>query len=282
MPPLTQRLPPHYTGERPTSPPRLVVGRRFGLGQHARNRVRRWSCEPGLPVRARQRLLRRALSSKLLPVIEGWFLASVGAFVEALGARYRSPRLAATTMNFGPTDAGVVEKLVASHREFLAFLERQIGNRAEAEDLLQDAFVRGLKHEQELHDGESARAWFYRMLRNAVIDRHRRSATASGRLQELARALAERTGEAAEAAERIVCACVLRLMSNLPPEQSTALQRIELDGLQVKDFAREAGLTESNAGVRVFRARKALLAQVKTSCGTCADHGCLDCCCGRP
>ena len=183
-------------------------------------------------------------------------------------------------MNTGPTNAGVVERLVGSHREFLAFLVGRIGNRAEAEDVLQDAFVRGIEHEKELRDGESARAWFYRMLRNAVIDRNRRGATSSSRWQDLARALEERTGEAAAAAERTVCACVQRLMGNLPPEQATALQRIEMDGLQVKDFARETGLTESNAGVRVFRARKALLAQVKTACGTCAEHGCLDCCCG--
>lgn len=184
------------------------------------------------------------------------------------------------TMSTQPTDTGAVARLVDSHREFLAFLEARIGNRAEAEDLLQDAFVRGIEHERELRDQESARAWFYRMLRNAVIDRHRRGAAAAERWQELARALEERTGEAAAAAERTVCACVQRLIDNLPREQATALQRIELDGVQVKDFAREAGLTESNAGVRVFRARKALLAQVKTACGTCAEHGCLDCCCG--
>jgi RNA polymerase sigma factor (sigma-70 family) len=185
-------------------------------------------------------------------------------------------------MNTERTNAGAVERLVGSHREFLAFLEGRIGDRAEAEDLLQDAFVRGIEHEQELRDGESARAWFYRMLRNAVVDRYRRGTTASNRWQELARALEERTGEAAASAERTVCACVQRLMGNLPPDQASALQRIELDGVPVKDFAREAGLTESNAGVRVFRARKALLAQVKAACGTCAEHGCSDCCCGNP
>jgi hypothetical protein len=50
----------------------------------------------------------------------------------------------------------------------------------------------------------------------------------------------------------------------------------------VKDYAVEAGLTANNAGVRVFRARDALRKQVSRSCGTCAEHGCLDCTCGAP
>ena len=50
----------------------------------------------------------------------------------------------------------------------------------------------------------------------------------------------------------------------------------------VKAFAERHGLTPGNAGVRVFRAREALRKQVVRSCGTCAEHGCLDCTCGQP
>jgi RNA polymerase sigma-70 factor (ECF subfamily) len=50
----------------------------------------------------------------------------------------------------------------------------------------------------------------------------------------------------------------------------------------VKTFAAEHGLSASNAGVRVFRAREALKQRLMESCGTCAEHGCLDCSCGRP
>ena len=61
-----------------------------------------------------------------------------------------------------PPDA-VVQRLVAGHRDFLAFLERRVGNRAQAEDLLQDAFVRGLPRVGEV-DPEAAVGWFYRVL----------------------------------------------------------------------------------------------------------------------
>jgi RNA polymerase sigma factor (sigma-70 family) len=172
--------------------------------------------------------------------------------------------------------------LVESHREFLAFVERRVGDRAVAEDLLQEAFVKSLEKGGALRVEESARAWFYRMLRNAIVDRHRREQSAGRRLtalaEELERSEARQEGEG----ERVVCACVARLVDTLKPDQASALRRIELDGVPVKQFAEEAGISESNAGVRVFRARQALRQRVAVACGTCAEHGCVDCSCKGP
>lgn len=173
----------------------------------------------------------------------------------------------------------VVSRLVANHREFLAFLQLRVGSRAVAEDILQDAFVRGLDKLGDLRDDEAAVAWFYRLLRNAVIDRQRRDAAAGRRLDALAAELEEAVEPALEL-HGAVCQCVARLADTLKPEYAEALRRIELDGLAVKDYAAEAGITPNNAAVRVFRARDALKKQVARSCGACADHGCLDCTCG--
>jgi RNA polymerase sigma-70 factor (ECF subfamily) len=57
------------------------------------------------------------------------------------------------------------------------------------------------------------------------------------------------------------------------------LQAIDVDDLPVKTFAKQRGLSASNAGVRVFRAREALKKRLLESCGTCAEHGCRDCTC---
>ena len=176
----------------------------------------------------------------------------------------------------------VLTELVASHREFLAFVQRRLGDRALAEDVVQDAFVKGLERGGELREQESARAWFYRVLRNAIVDRQRRAATAGTALAGLADELQRAEDAPASATDRELCACMVRLIETLPPEQATALRRIELDGVGVKDFARETGIGESNAGVRVFRARKALRERVTRACGTCAEHGCFDCTCGQP
>jgi RNA polymerase sigma-70 factor (ECF subfamily) len=173
----------------------------------------------------------------------------------------------------------LVVTLVANHRRFLAFVERRVGSRDVAEDILQDAFVRGLARAGQLRDEESVVAWFYRSLRNALVDHWRRSGAERRALDELA---ASRSAEPSFDAElmRTVCECATSLLDTLKPEYAEALRRVELDGIAVKDFAREKNLSPNNASVRLFRAREALRRRVERCCRTCAEHGCLDCTCG--
>ena len=180
-----------------------------------------------------------------------------------------------------PESPDVVATLVANHRQFLAFLERRVGSRALAEDILQDAFVRGMDKLEGLRSDEAAVGWFYRVLRNAVIDHQRRRGAAERKLAAFGAEL-EATGDAEPELRGAICGCVARLADTLKPEYAEALRRVEVEGDRVADYAASAGISASNAGVRIFRARKALLEQVRRSCGSCAEHGCLDCTCGTP
>ena len=170
-------------------------------------------------------------------------------------------------------------QLVERRHEFLGFLQRRVGDRALAEDLLQEAFARGIERAAQLEQAESAVAWFYRVLRNAVTDYQRRAGASARKLDALAREL-EDPGE--PELEQAVCRCVKGLAETLKPEYAAALQAIEVEGLPVKDFAEAQGISKSNAAVRVFRAREALLLQVKRCCGSCADDNCRDCTCHAP
>lgn len=174
----------------------------------------------------------------------------------------------------------MVEALVANHRKFLAFLERRVGNPALAEELLQAAYVKTLEKGAGLEDGEGAVAWFYRLLRNALVDHFRRRGVER-------RALEREAWEATEEGRdpeltQTVCACIHALLPTLKPEYAALVRQVDLEGRSVPDVAREANITPNNAGVRLHRARQALKKQLERSCGTCAAHGCLDCSCGRP
>jgi RNA polymerase sigma factor (sigma-70 family) len=175
----------------------------------------------------------------------------------------------------------VVDRLVGNHRAFLAFVERRVGDRALAEDILQDAFVRGIARLEQVRDEESVIAWFYRALRNAVIDHHRRGQSSGRGLDAFAREIEASEVPSPEVLDQ-ACRCVLELVTDLDPGYADAIRRIDIEGQAVKDYAATAGITANNAAVRVFRARKALRKQVARSCGTCAEHGCLDCTCGGP
>lgn len=173
--------------------------------------------------------------------------------------------------------ADVLAKLVDSHRAFVEFVARRVGDRDTAEEIVQNALVTNLSKLDAVR--ESAVGWFYAVLRNAIIDFRRRKATAEKRLQAYAADAELSSSEEAEL-HRVVCKCVGELATTLKPEYADALQQIEIEGLPVKDYAERIGISASNAGVRVFRAREALQKQVVRSCGTCAEHGCVDCTCG--
>jgi RNA polymerase sigma factor (sigma-70 family) len=178
-----------------------------------------------------------------------------------------------------PATQPIIEVLLANHREFLRYVERRVADPALAEEIVQEAFVRSLDHADEIR--ESVIGWFYRVLRNAVIDRQRRQAVANRRLNAFASEL-ESDAEARDELSRVACRCVAQLASTLKSEYAEALQRIEVEGVSLADYAQETGISANNAGVRIFRARAALRKQVARSCGTCAKHGCLDCSCGQP
>jgi RNA polymerase sigma factor (sigma-70 family) len=172
--------------------------------------------------------------------------------------------------------SAALQRLVQNRHEFLGFLQRRLGSRELAEDILQEAFARSLDKIAQLEHEESASAWFYRVLRNAVTDYRRRSGVVNRRLTELERELSVAPEPETQAA---VCQCVNALAATLKPEYAQALQAVEVEGVAVKDFASAIGISASNAGVRVFRAREALKVQLKRCCGSCADDNCRDCTC---
>ena len=170
-----------------------------------------------------------------------------------------------------------IARLVDGHREFLAFLERRVESRAAAEDILQAAFARGLERGAGVQD-EKVVAWFYRVLRNAVIDHYRHRSTSARALETWGR---EFTGsqEPDAALRQEICQCVSGLLADLKPEYREALRVVDLEDGKLSVLAELSGISAENAAVRVHRARKALRLKVEQACGTCADHGCLDCHC---
>lgn len=169
-----------------------------------------------------------------------------------------------------------IDPLLERRAEFVAFVARRVRDDVLAEDVVQAAYSRALEHAGELRDERSRVAWFYRSLRNAIIDAARRRAVQARALEELASECDERA-ETFEATG--VCGCVLRVAEALKPEYAEVLLRVDVEGDAVKEFAQAHGLTAGNAGVRLFRAREALRRGLLKACGPCARNGCSDCTC---
>ena len=194
---------------------------------------------------------------------------------QVVQSRHQYNWMMQTAEHSAPLDA-----LLANHRAFLRYLERRVGDRALAEDILQDAFAKVVSRPEQAPVDEAIVPWFYRTLRNAAIDQFRRRGAAERAHDAFAREL--ETHEApTDDMQAEICACVSRLAGTLKPEYAEVLQVVEVAGTPVKTFAEQKGLSANNAGVRVFRAREALKKRVMESCGTCAEHGCVDCTCRK-
>jgi RNA polymerase sigma factor (sigma-70 family) len=135
-----------------------------------------------------------------------------------------------TTDDWGlATGPALTRVLLDNHSRFLAFLERRVRSRDEAEDILQEAFVRSLERAPPMEDSTSAITWFYRVLRNALTDYYRRRDSRGRAIDRLA-AETESATEPDKELEAVVCACVMSLLETLKPEYETALRRVELEG----------------------------------------------------
>lgn len=181
----------------------------------------------------------------------------------------------------GPAAAELVEMLAASRTAFVRFVRPRVESDAAAEEIVQAAFLKGFERGGSLREDESATAWFYRILRNAIVDHWRRRDAKGRALETLASELPASFDEAQLDDRNRVCGCVRALTSGLKAEYRELIEKVDVDGVSVPEAASQLGITPNNAAVRLHRARQALKKRVEDTCRSCASHGCVDCTCAH-
>jgi RNA polymerase sigma factor (sigma-70 family) len=174
------------------------------------------------------------------------------------------------------TDA--IAGLIPQRKRFLHFVQKHVDSPITAEDIIQIAYVRAIEQASTLRSEESAVAWFYRILRNAVIDHYRHRAAEDRALERWAQNLATEATPDPET-EKVVCECIGQVLPTMKPSYSEILRDVDLAELSLEAFAAKAGITPGNAAVRIHRARQALRKQLALVCGICAKHACVNCTC---
>ena len=172
-----------------------------------------------------------------------------------------------------PLSPTAVDRLLSAHDELLAFVEARVPNHALAQEILQSAYLRALERGGAIRDEASVVAWFYRVLRNALIDYYRSRASERRALDAVA------LEPDAPDRQRTVCGCMNGVLPALKPEYAEILRRVELEEQQLSAAAEALAITPGNAAVRLHRARRALKRGLERTCGSCAGAGCLDCQC---
>lgn len=131
-------------------------------------------------------------------------------------------------------------------------------NTADAEDAVQEAFLRVLRHRDTLGEVRDHRVWLVRIVWNIVLDRKRRAKTRpeTDDVSELARVLpadglsAEQRASAAQHHAHVL-ACV----DQLPTKEREVLMLSAFEELSSVEIAAALGITESSVRSRLFRAR---------------------------
>jgi RNA polymerase sigma-70 factor (ECF subfamily) len=141
-------------------------------------------------------------------------------------------------------------------------------NAADAEDAVQETYIRVLRHRDTLGEIRDARVWLVRIVWNVVLDRKRRAKTRpeTDDIADLARQLPA-AGLSAE--ERVTSAQhhehVLRAVAQLPEKEHRVLILSAFEELSSVEIAQVLGTTESTIRSRLFRARNLLAALLRES-----------------
>lgn len=156
--------------------------------------------------------------------------------------------------------------------ELRTWLRGRMGNSHDAEDLLQDLFLKAMRQDKQFCEIGNARAWLFEVARNAIADRLR----LKKEQVELPEDLVHETDE--PAAVDSLAACLPRALSELSEEDREAITLCDLEGLSQEDYARLKGLTLPGAKSRVQRARKRLREHLTGACQVRFDAAGKVCC----
>jgi RNA polymerase sigma-70 factor (ECF subfamily) len=131
-------------------------------------------------------------------------------------------------------------------------------NPSDAEDAVQEAFVRVLRHRDTLGEIRDHRVWLIRIVWNIVLDRKRRAKTRpeTDDVAELARVLpADGLSAEQRAAAAQHRAHVLSCVDRLPTKEREVMVLSAFEELTSVEIASVLGITESSVRSRIFRAR---------------------------
>jgi RNA polymerase sigma-70 factor, ECF subfamily len=148
------------------------------------------------------------------------------------------------------------DELTALIPQMRAFARSLCHDRAEADDLAQDALASAWRHRSAYTPGTNLKAWVFRILHNKFYSDHRRS----WRSLQLDPGLAEQTLIAvSNPAAALELDDVRRAMLELCDEQREALTLVGVSGLSYAAAAAVCGCAEGTVKSRVSRARQRLL-----------------------
>lgn len=154
------------------------------------------------------------------------------------------------------------------YEEIQKFVRRRTKSDADAEDIVQNVFIKAYQGMSLLKEEDKSRAWLFQIARNCIVD-HYRKARRTEPLPETMQLAQEEPmddGDSLEAAEDM-----RSILSYLPEKYREALELADLKGMSQKQLSEYLNISYSGAKSRVQRGRELVKDMMNSCCKIVAD-----------
>ena len=165
------------------------------------------------------------------------------------------PKIQKQTMNNEKNTQDVGQVIAENRPKLKAFIRKQVPNREDAEDILQDVFYQFLKTVKDsMNPIEQVSAWLYRVARNLIINRsvkkrevelpvYQNNDSDDEFLSDFSEVLfSQDSSPEMEYLRSLVWIELENALAELPPEQMEIFELTELDDIPVKEISKTTGI----------------------------------------
>ncbi len=160
------------------------------------------------------------------------------------------------------------------NKALLNFIKKNISNPEDAEDILQNVFLKIHTNIHRLKEKEKVSSWLYQITRNTVIDYFRANAKNKAETLTL---MDDKIGKTEhdheESWKKEIGSFLLKMAEDLPEKYRGVLKWYELDGLTHQAIADRLGISVSGSKTRVQRSRNKLKELLVCGCRSEVETG---------
>ncbi len=154
-----------------------------------------------------------------------------------------------------------------------AFVARRVPPGIEPDDVVQEVFLRVVRHLPSLREANRIEAWLFQIARNALNDAMRARQRRDNRTDALAIDLPDETStEDVLSAEAELAPCLTPMVARLSETYRQAIELTSVHGLTQTEAATRVGVSVSGMKSRVQRAREQLKAMLLRCCEVAVDR----------
>lgn len=147
--------------------------------------------------------------------------------------------------------------------ELYKYINSNVKNKYDTEDILQDIFVKIYNNIDEVDDQSKLKSWIYRITKNTIIDYYRKKKDISVDIEKFEKGLEEDNNS--DNMNEEISKCLEKMIFELPKKYQEVIELYDMKGMKHKEISEELDITISCSKMRVQRA-KAKLKEILLEC----------------